>query len=73
MVDEQPALEMVQLVLHDGREQAVGVDFLHRAGAVEMAHAHPRRALHILEIIRHREAALLIDAQLLARPRRSPD
>ena len=68
IVDEEPALQVVELVLHaDGG--AVGELRLVR-GAVEPepAHPHPRRAGHVLVDVRDREAALLAGDGLLRGP-----
>ena len=68
MVDEQHAVEMVDLVLDAGGEQAVGVHFLHLAITVEVAHAHAAGPLDVTVIIGDRQAAFLVDIQLFRRP-----
>ena len=40
VIDEQHAVEMVDLVLEADGEQAVGLQFLRLAVAIEVAHAH---------------------------------
>src|SRR5690606_15883337 len=67
VVDEQPAVEVVDLVLDADREQAVGLAFDGVAVAVEVAHLHALGALHVLVDIGHGQAAFLhdLDAFLL--------
>jgi hypothetical protein len=46
IVHEQHAVEVIDLVLDAGGEQAVGVFLMHLAVEIGEAHAHPRRPLH---------------------------
>ena len=61
MIDEQFAVEMVDLVLEAGGEQALGLDLAALVVAVEIAHPDLRRARDLLVIFGHRQAAFLVD------------
>ena len=60
MVDEQDAVEMIDLVLHAGREQALAGEILLHAVAVEVTHRHPGRARHVGIMLGQRQAAFLV-------------
>lgn len=68
MIDEENAVEMVNLVLQAGGEQPVRLDLLLLAIEVEIAHPHTGRPLHFLVIFGNRQAAFLVGARLLRRP-----
>jgi hypothetical protein len=68
VVDEENAIEMVDLVLQDGGEKALGQDLAFLALAVEGAGAHGRRPLDLGVIFRNGKAALLVGRALLGRP-----
>ena len=68
VVDEQHAVEMVDLMLQRRRQQALGEHFPRLALAVEKARAHLRRPLDLFVIFRDRQAALLVDRPLVGRP-----
>src|SRR5262245_11568402 len=51
VVDEQHAVEMVDLVLQAYREQPGSFHFFHFAGEVEVAHGHLGRALDLFVIL----------------------
>ncbi len=68
MVDEQNAVEMVDLVLENGGEQALGQDFALLPLAVKRAGAHGRWPLDLGVIFRNRKAALLVGRAVLGRP-----
>ena len=65
MVDEQHAVEVVDLVLQAGREQAVGLDLVRLALEVEIFDLDLRRALDLLVEFRDRQAALLVGRLLV--------
>ena len=73
MVDEQNAVEMVDLVLQAGGEQPFGLDLLRLAVAVEIFDAHRGRALDFGIVVGDRQAAFLVDRALVARVDESPD
>src|SRR5665213_2534924 len=68
MVDEKHTLEMVDLVLDAGREQAPGFPFADLAMLVEIAQADFRRALDLGILLGQRQAALVADDALLRPP-----
>src|SRR5579863_621160 len=68
VIDEQNAVEMVDLVLEHGREQALSQGFARLSLSVEGADAHRRRALDLGVIFRNGKAALLIGRALFSRP-----
>ena len=65
IVHKQHAVEMVDLVLAAGSEQALGVFLVHLAVEIGEAKAHLRRPLDLLVIFGNRQAALLIYGGLL--------
>ena len=67
IIHEQHAVEMIDLVLDAGGEQAVGVFLVHLAVEIGEAHAHLRRPLDFLVIFRDRQAAFLVDRQFFRR------
>src|SRR5262249_59901554 len=68
VVDEQHAVEMVDLVLQAGRQQPVRLDLLLVAGKIGVADAYLRRALDLLIIFRNRQTAFLVGRALLRCP-----
>src|SRR5580692_8776522 len=68
VVDEENAIEMVDLVLQDGGEQALGQDLAFLALAVERAGTYGRRPLDLGVIFRNGKAALFVGRALLRRP-----
>src|SRR5712691_9649668 len=68
VVDEQDAVEMVDLVLQAGGEEPIGLDLLRRTLEIEVFYLHLRRAFHVAVIFRDREAALLVGRLLRRRP-----
>src|SRR5580704_16767152 len=68
VVDEENAIEVVDLVLQDGGEQALGQDLAFLALAVEGAGAYGRRPLDLGVIFRNGKAALLVSRALSRRP-----
>src|SRR5437868_983837 len=68
IIDEQHAVQMVDLVLNAGGENAGAVHFLGFAGAIEKPDFYFLRATHHVEEFRNRQAAFLIIGLLLARP-----
>src|SRR4051812_2301340 len=68
MVDEQDAVEVVDLVLDAGREQALGLDLVGLAVEVEILEPHLGGALDILVDFRDRQAAFLVDRRLVRGP-----
>ena len=66
VVDEQHAVQMVDLVLQAGGEQAVGFDLLRLAVAVEILDPDRGRPLDLGIIVRDRQAAFLVDRALVA-------
>src|SRR3954454_22427044 len=67
IVDEQHAVEVVDLVLDAGGEQPLGVLLVYLAVEIGETNTHLRRALDLLVIFGDREAALLVDRQFLRR------
>ena len=61
VVDEQHAVEVVDLVLQAGREQAVGLELLRLAVRDRDSRPSPRRALDLGVIVGDRQAAFLVD------------
>src|SRR5436309_2485374 len=59
VVDEQHAVEVIDLVLDAGGIKALGVLFMHLAVEIGETHAHPRGALDLLVIFGDRQAAFL--------------
>src|SRR5687768_2958315 len=59
VVDEQLAVEMIDLVLNAHGEQPVGVELDLLAVAVQGTHADLLRARHLVEVTRHRQATFL--------------
>src|SRR4051812_41074834 len=55
VIDEQHAVEVVDLVLDAGGEQAPGFDLVRLAVEVEVANLHLRRPRHLLVVFRDRE------------------
>src|SRR5215210_6219020 len=68
VVDEQDAVEVVDLVLHAGGEEPVRILLDGRAVEVCVAEAHPVGALHLLVVFGNREAALLVGPRLVRGP-----
>ncbi len=69
MIDEQDAIQMVDLMLEASRQNVVRLDLLRAAIAIEVTGAHAGRPLDILENVWDRQAALLTGRKL----RRSPE
>src|SRR6185312_3645157 len=65
IVDEQHAVEMVDLMLDTGRVEALGVLLVQLPVKIEEAHAHLRRPLDLFVIFGDRQAAFLIDRRFL--------
>src|ERR1700677_5266488 len=68
VVDEENAIEMVDLMLQNGGEQALGQNLAFLPLAVEGAGAHGRGTLDLGVIFGDRETALLVSRALLGRP-----
>src|ERR1041384_742755 len=68
VVDEKHAVGVIDLVLQHGREQTVRRDLLLVAGEIHEADFHFARPLHLLVVLRDREAAFLVSALLFRRP-----
>src|SRR5688572_7666928 len=60
VVDEQHAVEVVDLVLDAAGQEPGGLELLLLAGEVEILHPHLCRSLDILVEFRDREAAFLV-------------
>src|SRR3981081_4811240 len=58
-VDEQDAVEVVDLVLDAGREQALGLDLLGLAVEVEILEPHLGGEPAVLVVFRYRQATVL--------------
>src|SRR5437868_14852792 len=56
IVDEQHAIEMIDLVLDAGREQALGVSFMHLAVEIGKSHPSPPLPSHFLILLRALQA-----------------
>src|ERR671910_40114 len=61
VIDEQAAVEVIDLVLHADREQSFEIALERLAVAAQRAHADARGAFHFVVIAGHRQAALLRD------------
>ncbi len=70
MVDEQHAVEMVDLVLQTGRQDAVGLDLLLGSIAVEIAHAASDRPVDLGIVLWNRQATFLIDRGFVGHPKK---
>jgi len=68
MVDEQHAVEMVDLMLETGRQQAVQFLLMRRAVTVEPFGTAPRRALDLGILLGDRQAAFIVAGQVVAQP-----
>jgi hypothetical protein len=68
VVDEEDAVEVVDLVLQHRGQKALGQDFSELAFAVEGAGAHGGGPLDLGVIFRNAEAALFVGRALLGRP-----
>src|SRR3984893_9286890 len=68
MIDEQDAIQMVDLMLEARRQNAVRLDLLRAAIAIEITGAHADRPLDVIKNVRDRQAALLIGRKLLRSP-----
>jgi len=66
VVNEQPALEVVELVLYTHRQHVLEVALKNLPAAILGTHAHPSRALHFVKDVGDRQAAFLGAAQALA-------
>ena len=66
VVDEQHAIQVVQLVLQTGGEQPVALHLMLCALQVVVAHGHPGRARHVRVLVRHGQAAFLPRGPLVA-------
>src|SRR3954454_7688751 len=64
IIHEQHAVEMIDLVLNAGGEQALGILLVQLAVEIGEADPHPRRSLDFLVVFRNRQAAFLIDRKL---------
>src|SRR5689334_800159 len=67
IVDEQHAVEMIDLVLDAGGIEALSVLLMQLAVEIQEAHTHLRRPLDLLIIFGDRKAAFLVDGLLLRR------
>src|SRR5690606_29680247 len=65
IVDEQLAVEVIQLVLDAYRQQAIGVHLERLAVSVQRLDQHAVRALHRFIEARHRQATLVVGLGLL--------
>ena len=63
MVDEQDAVQVVDLVLQAAGEQTLGADLLGLAGAVEVAHPDLVGARDLAELLGQAETAFLGDVR----------
>src|SRR5260370_1511466 len=68
VIDEENPVQMIDLVLDARRENAVRLDFLPFAMAIEVSDADARRPLDLLVIFRDRKAAFLINSKLFRSP-----
>ena len=68
MINEQHAIDMVDLMLEAGGEQAVGLDLLMGSHTVLIADLHPRWALDDFIIFRDRKTPLLVVRLIVGRP-----
>jgi hypothetical protein len=69
MIDEEHAVDMVDLMLQACRQQPLGVDLALLAGKVEIFDLHRGRPLDFLVIVRNRQAAFLEFGALLRLPK----
>src|SRR5215471_4517274 len=68
MVDEQHTIDVINLVLQAGRQQAIGLDLLRLEVEVEKLDLHRLRPLDLLVVFGDRQAALLVDRFLVRCP-----
>src|SRR5690606_17065821 len=68
VLDEHLAVEMIELVLHAHRQQAVGLGLVRLAVDIQRLVADARRALDLVVDARHRQAAFLVGLALVALP-----
>src|SRR5690606_10041097 len=68
MIDEQYAVEMIDLVLDAGREQTLCLELADLVVVVEIAHADRARPRHLSIVLGHREAALFSGHQVVRYP-----
>ena len=68
MIDEQDAIQMVDLMLEASRQNAVRLDLLRAAVAIEITGAHALGPFDVLENVRDRQAPLLTGRKLLRSP-----
>src|ERR1700687_388838 len=68
MVDEEDAVDMVDLVLQHAGEQSFGLDFDRAAVEIEKARFDFYRPFHLVGKIGNREAAFLVDRLFVRRP-----
>ncbi len=68
MIDEQDAIQMIDLMLQASRQNAVRLDLSRVAIAIEVTGAHAGRPLDILENVRDRQTALLAGGMLVRSP-----
>src|SRR5262245_8245922 len=68
VIDEQHAVEVVDLVLQAGGEQPVRLDLMRLAVEIREANLHERRPLDLLVQFGNRQAAFLVDVELLRAP-----
>ena len=61
VVDEQHPVEVIDLVLDAGGEQALGILFMQVAVEIELFDFHPCRPFDVLVDIRDRQAALFVE------------
>ncbi|MCY1300251.1 hypothetical protein D9M70_498120 [compost metagenome] len=67
MIDEQHAVQVIDLMLQAGGEQAIGLDHLFLAVTVEMLDGDRRGALDLGVKVWDRQAAFLVDRALIGR------
>src|SRR5512134_2645714 len=65
-IDDELAVQMVDLVLESGRQEAFGGKLLALSLAVDVGNRHGRGALDVEPEIGDRQAALLVEAHLRA-------
>src|SRR5471030_842021 len=68
VVDEEDALEMIHLVLDDGREQPLGVQLANLVLMVEVAHPDLLGARHVGVMLGQRQASFVVGRLVLGTP-----
>ena len=66
VVDEQDAVQMVDLVLQAGREQPVRFDLVRLALKIEILDLHLRGAFDVIVEFRNRKTSFFVDRLLVA-------